>query len=523
MSGFSDAAEALAWAHRALRGIAFVGPDAHYAVGLDAIVPDLTVAVADDAPSLEGLRAAGAECVVAGEDVPDGSPGRRGERNALAILNDPRVQAVLERRSVERVIVFKSSHALEQAARDQGRQLIAASSAVARRWENKTAFVDLGARLGLDLPPSASVELAHARYAGLAERFGPRLVVQAPHGYAGARTILVEDESSFEAARRVLRSPLARVASFVDGRPMTLNACVTARGTAVGAPFVQRTGEPAFTPYRLGSCGQLWTGPACGGSEAMRRADAAAEPAERTGGAAAEVDSARSGAGLGAAVGTPPRARDAMVEAARRIGDALAADGFAGIFGVDFVVPHSSGAAPLVIEVNPRLVASIAAYTQLELMSGRLPLLVRHIAALVVPDADRAPLDAHLDPLCGAQIVLHNVGEGEAAIPAGLSGRWRCEHGRWHLMAEDRPAIRIAQTDPLHFEAIVLTGAPGRLVAPGSEWARVQRGPLGGLVQEPGGGDPSAERPWGSGVTGWTDEDEQVATLAARIAGRLGR
>ncbi|MFN8424580.1 MAG: hypothetical protein U0470_14790 [Anaerolineae bacterium] len=72
------------------------------------------------------------------------------------------------------------------------------------------------------------------------------------------------------------------------------------------------------------------------------------------------------------------------------------------MFGVDAV--QGADGDLYAIEVNPRLIASIALFTQLEIAAGRLPLLARHVLAHLDPDADDAPLDLHHEPLPGAQI-----------------------------------------------------------------------------------------------------------------------
>lgn len=449
VSAFETLEEALTWSAGRLGSLAFVGPDPVYAIGLDAFVPQLVVAAVDDGPALAGLAAAGATCIAVGDSESQG-------RSALAVLKDERAGALFQRLGVDKALVFKTSHAVHAEAARAGMRLMAPPSALARRWENKVAFVDIGQALGLRPPRSEVVESERATYRDLAARLGADMVVQAPHGYAGARTVLATDDLSFERAKAAARAPVLRVAEFVDGRALTLNACVTEGGVAIGAPFAQLTGLDAFTTHRLGSCGQIWS-----------------------------------------AAQAPEPSRTAMISAARTIGDALAAEGYRGIFGVDFVV--SNGGTPFVIEVNARLVASIAVFTQLELMAGRVPLLLRHLAAFVQPHADHAPLDIHQAPLDGAQVVLHNVSGRDAMIPPDVSGAWRRDESGWHRLESGASTVRVADLAP--GDGLVLSGPPGRTIAPGAEWARVQRGPA----------RPDSEI-----------DPEPILELAERLAARLG-
>jgi hypothetical protein len=219
-----------------------------------------------------------------------------------------------------------------------------------------------------------------------------------------------------------------RAAAFVEGLAVTVNGCVSTRGCAIGAPMVQLTGEPELTPHALGSCGNDWT-------------------------AAAE---------LGLASGDLPGL-------ARRVGVALAEEGYRGIFGVDAVI-RPSGEAVL-IEANPRLVASIAMHTQLELDAGVEPLLARHLAAFLDP-ASEPPIDEAGPALRGGQIILHNT----APRPLSVGRRLRAgvyAYGSDHReLAFRRPGLTPVDLGP--GEVIVLPTGDERPVEPGAECGRLQ-------------------------------------------------
>lgn len=438
-----------AWAERRARGLTYAGPDPHYGIGLEGHVADYGIACFDETPAAALLRAAGVE-VWCPPDAPEADGDGGGEaggepRGAPALVALPPVRDWLRSRAARfgsplPVLVFKPSYRLEQAGARDGWRPLAAPAALARRFENKAHFRALADALGIAQPPGRIVARDGMAYGPLAEAFGPRLVVQAPYGYAGMQTHLVADDAGLAAALAASRSPEWRVAGFVDGTPLSVNACVTARGVAVGAPFLQLTGLPDVTPFALGSCGQDW----------------AIVPA------------------LGIDV-------DGVADLARRLGGALAAAGFRGVFGVDAV--QDGAGRLLAIEVNARLVASIALYTQLELADGRLPLLARHVLAHLDPDADAAPLDAGAAPLAGGQVVAHHVGRAPFVVAAGVAT------GAWPLGAPPtgpaarvpaavRPAVRVDALAP--GEALVLMPAPGRTLATGAAFARLQfagRGP----------------------------------------------
>lgn len=420
--------------------VAFAGPDPHYALGLDELVPGLRLACAEDVPACDLLRGAGravwtppggAPAAAPDGDEPEGAAtDGEARRSAAAVLADPRAAAFVGGPGTA-VVVFKVSHELERLAAARGWRLVAAPAALSRRWENKVAFLDLAAAAGVRLPDAVALDLADADHASLAARLGPVFVLQAAHGYAGNRSVRVAGPGDLARARRGLRARRVRATAWVEGAAMTVNACVTAGGVAVAAPFEQVTGLPALTPYPLGSCGQCW---------------------------AADVE----GAG-------------AMVAAATALGRALAGDGYRGFFGVDFVV--APGGDVRVIEVNPRLVASVAAFTQLELLAGRLPLLARHLLAWLDPEADVAPLDAHRAPLAGGQLVVHNVADAPARlrgpVAAGVYDALAAGPPRWL-----RSATHLAEV-PGDGEILVLPASHALPIPAHGAWARVQaRTPL---------------------------------------------
>lgn len=434
------------WAERHASGLVFAGPDPHYGIGLEALIPGYRIVSIDAPPALDILRARGVD-VFALSTAADVAPtaGADGERSTSDLLASPQTATFLNRRSAAapeavagdpieggpvHLLVFKSSHSVETLCREHGWTLLCAPAKLARHWENKVIFRRLADELGLPQPPGMAVDLGEARYADIATTLGPRFVLQAAHGYSGARSFDIADLEAFRAAVAALRGRTVRATTFVPGLPLTLNACVTARGVAVGAPFLQVTGDPGLTRYPLGACGNDWS-------------------------AAAEMN-----------LDPVP-----FVAIAQTVGRAMAKQGYRGIFGLDFVLAEDQSL--VVIEVNPRLVASIALYTQLELLAGRLPLLARHILAFVDPDADAAPLDAHLEAVAGAQVILHNLApEARRVHGSLLTGVYR-----WLEMAAElalmRPAVRVDAIE-VPGEMLALAPARGGRVSGGQAWGRIQ-------------------------------------------------
>jgi biotin carboxylase len=397
--------------------VTYVGPDPQHAVGLDGALPDYAV-VSARSSILDALAEAGVPVCPVDPSL----------RSSEAVLADTRVRAFLaDRPRGQGLLVFKNSFDLETTAAQAGWVVLAAGAYLARGWENKLTFLEKAEALGLPTPAARRVDVALDSYADVARTLGPDFVLQAPHGYSGARTARVQDAAAYQGALQRLRAPYLRAAAYVSGRPLTLNACVTGAGVAVGRPFVQLTGEPELTRHPLGSCGNDWSAPL-------------------------------------------PCDPEAAAGAARTVGAALDAEGYRGIFGLDLVIrPDGS---PAVIEVNPRLVASVALYTQLEVAEGRVPLLARHVLAHLDPSADRVPLGAHTGRLPGSQMILHNTASvARRRSPGVRSGAyvWRPSTGE---VVFQRPAAHVDRLQD--GEVLILASPEGRLIASGAEAGRVQ-------------------------------------------------
>ena len=283
----------------------------------------------------------------------------------LTLLDDPRVQAAIRQRPSS-LICFKPSARLEARAEALGAKLAHSPARVAQGLENKLALAGLAEEAGVAIPAQWSTSPGKTSWPEITDRLGSDLVVQPPRGFAGRRTWRVRDAAGWRSIVDQLGRRTARVAAWRDGRPGTVNAVVDAQGQVlVTAPIVQVTGDPRLTPYRLGSCGNdfLW------------------RPA--------------------------PHPGDLAEEVAERFGPVLAARGYRGHFGLDFVL---DGEELLTIEINARLTASFALYASLEPR-----LLHAHLTAL-----RGQPIEAgRLPPIEAGQLIRLNTAEVALAPPDG--------------------------------------------------------------------------------------------------------
>jgi hypothetical protein len=425
--------------------IIFVSTTPALALGLDLVLTNFAAVCADDSSIVDLLT---------GEDIPvfclarqlGQSPlsGTARSRNSNEILAQPEVQQFIHRLDPAAVVVFKNSAGIQQICQEQGWRLLASEALIARKYENKLFFPQVLEELGLAHPPLLVSPVKALTLEGIRQALGLPAVLQYAKGFSGRETYFIRTEAELAAAKAGNENRNAKCTAYIPGLTITVNACVTPFGILTSDPFVQITGVPELTPYRLGSCGQDW----------------AFQPVS-----------------------------DSMVErireAAERIGGYLGARGYRGIFGLDFVVDESE-ADLYVIETNPRLVASIPVFTDLQLAAGELPLLLWHLQAFgwqagpqeyrlpevqFNPESFQAAALGLRGPRPGGQLILHNTEGFDQVISGSLSA------GVYALAGEDlrpiRPGVHLLDK-PGHGEFLVLPGGQGQVIHAGIECARVQ-------------------------------------------------
>jgi hypothetical protein len=238
---------------------------------------------------------------------------------------------------------------------------------------------------------------------------------------------MVAGQTDLDHARRRETAPSVRVSAHVGGMPFTVNAVAGWGGLLDWSlPSRQVTGVPWLTPYQLGSCGNAWGEPA--------------------------LESHLAG----------------IATAVVALGAALSDAGFRGVFGVDFVL---GGGGPVVIEANPRMVASLPLATQVELSAGLAPLLLQHLlvgidAADALGPATTAPPDLPLT----SQVIVHRLDKDSADHVLLPSGVYRLGEGVPQYL---RQGAWLTDLSLAGDEALVLVRDRGEPVSQGKEFARI--------------------------------------------------
>ena len=399
---------------------AVVGHDLWGASGLEVVLPETVLLCLQRCDAIDVLRARGIEVFCLCEHV---DPAQLAGGSSLDLLGHPATQAYCGGVPPLAILAFKPTERLSAEAAALGAEVLGGDPAAARAAENKLAFMEMARAAGVPTPRWGEVAREAAGFEALASAWGTPFVLQGPRGNAGQRTWLVESAAQLEAALEAESAQRLRVAEWVPGLPFTATGLAGEGGALLGRIEACRqvTGVDWLTPQRLGSCGNAWPEPAL---------------APVTG----AVDAA-----LAALAG------------------GLAKGGYAGLFGADFLLGPDG---PVVIEVNPRMVASLAFATQLEAEAGRTPLLLRHLIAGL---GGVAPDEAEPAPPAGSQLIVHEL-EGRDGVADGFaSGVYRLGQAQLARLRDGAWLTDIQAPD----EVLVLTRSAGEPVSGGREFARL--------------------------------------------------
>lgn len=319
------------------------------------------------------------------------------------LLADPHTVAFLKQLPLPvRIFVFKPSIRLEELMESCGFQLLHPPSGLARRLENKLILDQIAARAHVNpVPGLLSVLDDDLDIRKIHRELGSRLVVQFAKSFSGNRTYRVDETEHLEALMRHFPGRRCRITRRVSGDTWTVNACVAgADDVLVTQPFRQITvflpGNQDLPPT-MGSGGNLFDPP-------------------------------------------PETLARKIQTAVQSVGSVLAARGFKGIFGADFLVSET-GDSIFLIEINPRPVASLPLTTPLDIRAGASPLIARHIAAILgISD----PTDLPGPPIQAGQLILRN----EQDVP-----EWVVSSGTYRLVPGEKPIRIRSEISPAALES----------------------------------------------------------------------
>jgi len=391
---------------------------------LEQALPETVLLCLQRSTAIDVLRRHGVEVFCLAEHVP---PDQVAGKSSLDLLRHPATRAFAQTLEPLALMVFKPNERLEEAAKTLGATIIGGDPSAARHAENKIAFMEMARRAGIAAPRWGARRVDESlTFSATSDEFGRPFVMQGARGNAGKRTYLVNGEADFALAWEREAGKVVRVAAYADGTPATatgLNHALAPGNSLSGwiEPCRQVTGLTWLTGDPLGSCGNVW-------------GDGTTEVCVK------EIENA-----VGA------------------IARELATTGYAAIFGVDFVCADGS---PLVIETNPRMVASLPIATQMEVAAGRAPLLLLQLLQALGAGPAAATEEANLPP--ASQVIVHSLPDDSSGEV--VSGVYRLDPaGEPQYLREGCWLSDLSADD----EALLLIRRTGEPRTEGMEFARI--------------------------------------------------
>jgi biotin carboxylase len=259
------------------------------------------------------------------------------------------------------------------------------------RIDSKLETTRLGNDAGVASAPNALTRADS--YAELLERaneagLGDRLVVQLPYGDSGRTTFFIASEEEWDDCSEHLVGEDLKVMKNIRHLPGTVEACATRHGTLVGPIQVDLTGFEELTPYQGGWCGNDCAPISLAGSQEQIR------------------------------------------QMAQRLGDRLYAEGYRGVFCMDYLIDLDDDTVYLG-EINPRISGASPLTNLITSRYGGVPLFLFHLLEFMDVDweCDLDGIQARWrDFDRWSQLVLkQTTDEVEIITEAPASGLWRMD------------------------------------------------------------------------------------------------
>jgi hypothetical protein len=260
------------------------------------------------------------------------------------------------------IVPFKPSAKIDLICRQNNWILVGNPASLNRLLEDKIKFPILSEKYQLPQIPFLILPFSQDSYLKAQSQFGPNLVLQTHFGWAGNSSLKTSSFSE-ASAKFTVGSPI-KYSPFKNGYSLINNCCLTSRGLIQSPPGLQYTGLPILTQNSLATVGRQW-------------------PCQ----APIEIQN---------------RVNQVTINFSKLLSDLH----YFGYFGLDFFVADHQ---VYLLECNPRLTASFAFYTDIEINAGITPLFLYHLAEFCHLKYDDLELSRFSNPkIIGSEITAKN-------------------------------------------------------------------------------------------------------------------
>ncbi len=255
-------------------------------------------------------------------------------KNSGYLLSKPDIQSQIKLQSNPVIIPFKPSAKIEHICQKNNWLLAANSAKINRFLEDKIKFFDNCQKNSLPIIPGLISQFNQESFLKSQEIFGNKIVIQTHFGWAGNSTHQFSNYS--DAQKLIPEDTVSKFSPFIDGYSLLNNCCLTRYGLIQSPPALQYTGLSKFTSNPFATVGRQWPSLA--------------------------------------PINIQEQIKDITSDFTDKILKPL---NYRGFFGLDFLVSKEK---VYLLECNPRLTASFAFYTDIELKNNLNPLFYFHLA-----------------------------------------------------------------------------------------------------------------------------------------------
>ncbi len=327
------------------------------------------------------------------------------------------------------IITFKPSPALEKICAENNFKYLGNDWKLNRELENKIKFNEVLKKLKISSAESEVINADKIDYQQLKNKFGKNFIVQFPRGFSGNGTFLITPWKKIPLTPFSKRGKM-KISKFIKGPTVTLNACLLKSGLVASQLFYQITGEKKLNRNILGSCGNDFA-----------------------------VD-----------LKLDKKTPDKIYSYTKKIGEYLKTLNYKGIFGLDFMVDENNQEVHL-IEINPRLTASIPVFTKLQIRNGELPFLALHILEFLKLDYISGLKSSPQSKNNFSQLILRNILNSPVKISKNIpSGIYKIKNNKLKFI---KTAYCLESLN-IQDEFLVQCLSAGNIVNPNIEYANVQ-------------------------------------------------
>jgi len=258
-------------------------------------------------------------------------------KNSGFLLSQNNIQAQIKDFSNPVIVPFKPSAKIEHLCSKNNWLNASNPTSLNRQLEDKVKFFETCLKNNLPVVPGIIAPFTADSFQKAQQQFGVSLVIQTHFGWAGNSTHYFDN---YETAQKIIpQDTLTKFSPYLKGYSLLNNCCLTRHGLIQSPPALQYTGLPNLTQNPFATVGRQWPSLA------------------------------------------PPEIQEKIRQITTDFSEKILKPlNYRGFFGLDFIVSQNQ---VYLLECNPRLTASFAFYTQIELKNNLTPLFYYHLAEFI--------------------------------------------------------------------------------------------------------------------------------------------